>query len=284
MIKRVITGACFALLVLAGILLQSWVMLAMLSFAMIVSTVEMYKAIRATGIEPVRWAGYVFCVLIIAAEALSLYLPNSMDLSMIALLVAMMAAMTRLVSRGKIAMESLTATVFPMLYPGLFYIALMELLQFENRAAVTAALLLAFFAASVNDVFALFTGLLFGKHKLAPELSPKKTIEGSIGGLVASTLFSAAVPALLRLIFQSDAAFMASAEALPSVCAFALLGLLAGALSQIGDLTASMVKRHCGVKDFGKLLPGHGGIMDRMDGVLFCGAACYIFFKLSGIG
>lgn len=284
MIKRVITGACFALLVLAGILLQSWVMLAMLSFAMIVSTVEMYKAIRATGIEPVRWAGYVFCVLIIAAEALSLYLPNSMDLSMIALLVAMMAAMTRLVSRGKIAMESLTATVFPMLYPGLFYIALMELLQFENRAAVTAALLLAFFAASVNDVFALFTGLLFGKHKLAPELSPKKTIEGSIGGLAASTLFSAAVPALLRLIFRSDAAFMASAEALPSVCAFALLGLLAGALSQIGDLTASMVKRHCGVKDFGKLLPGHGGIMDRMDGVLFCGAACYIFFKLSGIG
>ena len=284
MIKRVITGACFALLVLAGILLQSWVMLAMLSFAMIVSTVEMYKAIRATGIEPVRWAGYVFCVLIIAAEALSLYLPNSMDLSMIALLVAMMAAMTRLVSRGKIAMESLTATVFPMLYPGLFYIALMELLQFENRAAVTAALLLAFFAASVNDVFALFTGLLFGKHKLAPELSPKKTIEGSIGGLAASTLFSAAVPALLRLIFRSDAAFMASAEALPSVCAFALLGLLAGALSQIGDLTASMVKRHCGVKDFGRLLPGHGGIMDRMDGVLFCGAACYIFFKLSGIG
>ena len=284
MIKRVITGACFALLVLAGILLQSWVMLAMLSFAMIVSTVEMYKAIRATGIEPVRWAGYVFCVLIIAAEALSLYLPNSMDLSMIALLVAMMAAMTRLVSRGKIAMESLTATVFPMLYPGLFYIALMELLQFENRAAVTAALLLAFFAASVNDVFALFTGLLFGKHKLAPELSPKKTFEGSIGGLAASTLFSAAVPALLRLIFRSDAAFMASAEALPSVCAFALLGLLAGALSQIGDLTASMVKRHCGVKDFGKLLPGHGGIMDRMDGVLFCGAACYIFFKLSGIG
>lgn len=284
MIKRVITGACFALLVLAGILLQSWVMLAMLSFAMIVSTVEMYKAIRTTGIEPVRWAGYVFCVLIIAAEALSLYLPNSMDLSMIALLVAMMAAMTRLVSRGKIAMESLTATVFPMLYPGLFYIALMELLQFENRAAVTAALLLAFFAASVNDVFALFTGLLFGKHKLAPELSPKKTIEGSIGGLAASTLFSAAVPALLRLIFRSDAAFMASAEALPSVCAFALLGLLAGALSQIGDLTASMVKRHCGVKDFGKLLPGHGGIMDRMDGVLFCGAACYIFFKLSGIG
>lgn len=284
MTKRVITGACFALLVLSGITLRGLPMLALLAFAMIVSTIEMYKAIRATGIEPVRWAGYVYCALVIVAEVLSLYVPSSMDLSMIALLVGVMAAMTRLVCRGRIAVESLMATVFPMLYPGIFYIALMELLQFENHAAVTAALLLAFFGASANDVFALFTGMLLGRHKLAPELSPKKTIEGSIGGLVASTLFSAAMPAILRLIFHSDAAFIARANELPPVWAFALLGLLAGALSQIGDLTASMVKRHCGVKDFGKLLPGHGGVMDRMDGVLFCGAACYIFFKLFGLG
>lgn len=284
MTKRVITGACFALLVLSGITLRGLPMLALLAFAMIVSTIEMYKAIRTTGIEPVRWAGYVYCALVIVAEVLSLYVPSSMDLSMIALLVGVMAAMTRLVCRGRIAVESLMATVFPMLYPGIFYIALMELLQFENHAAVTAALLLAFFGASANDVFALFTGMLLGRHKLAPELSPKKTIEGSIGGLVASTLFSAAMPAILRLIFHSDAAFIARANELPPVWAFALLGLLAGALSQIGDLTASMVKRHCGVKDFGKLLPGHGGVMDRMDGVLFCGAACYIFFKLFGLG
>ena len=64
----------------------------------------------------------------------------------------------------------------------------------------------------------------------------------------------------------------------------ALLGLVAGGLSQIGDLTASMVKRHCGVKDFGTLLPGHGGIMDRLDGVLFCGAVCAIFFRIAGLG
>jgi len=56
-----------------------------------------------------------------------------------------------------------------------------------------------------------------------------------------------------------------------------------GALSQFGDLTASMVKRHCGVKDFGRIFPGHGGVMDRMDGILFSGAACYIFFRLMGI-
>ena len=284
MIKRVITGAAFAVIVLAGVLLQGWTMLALLSFAMVASTHEMYKAIRATGIEPVRWAGYVFCFMTIAAECTAFYVPGEMNVSMIALLLSVMAAMTRLVTRGRIAVESLMATVFPMLYPGIFYMVLMELLQFENRAAITVALVLSFFAASVNDVFALFSGMLFGKHKLAPELSPKKTIEGSIGGLIASVLFSMAVPGLLRLLLGPASPLLAGYEALPPLWSFALLGLVAGALSQVGDLTSSMVKRHCGVKDFGKLLPGHGGIMDRMDGILFCGAVCYVFFKVIGMG
>lgn len=259
-------------------------MLALLSFAMVVSTIEMYKAIRTTGIEPVRWAGYVFCALTIVAECVAFYVPGEMHVSMIALLLSVMAAMTRLVMQGKIAVESLMATVFPMLYPGIFYMVLMELLRLENRAVVTVALILSFFAASINDVFALFTGMLLGKHKLSPELSPKKTIEGSIGGLVASVLFSMAVPGLLRLIFAFDPAIAAGFDVLPPTWSFALLGLIAGALSQVGDLTASMIKRYCGVKDFGKLLPGHGGVMDRMDGVLFCGATCYVFFKIVGLG
>jgi len=284
LIKRVITGTCVALVMLAGVLLQGWPMLCLIGICMFIGTSEIYKAVRATGSEPVCWAGYVYCALAIAAQAVRLLLHTEVDFTMAALLAGVMAAVTHLVSRGKIAMESLVTTLFPMLYPGIFFVALMELLQFDNRAAVVVALVLAFFAASVNDVFALFSGLLFGKHKLSPELSPKKTIEGSIGGLAASTLFSMAVPGLLRVIFKADAGFMAGLEALPPVWAFALLGLLAGAFSQIGDLIASMVKRHCGVKDYGKLLPGHGGIMDRLDGVLFCGAACYIFFKISGIG
>lgn len=255
-------------------------MLALLAFFMIVSMHEMYKAVEATGVSPVHWAGYTYCALIIAAEATKLLFPSCADLTMVALLLSVMGATTHLVLQGKIAMDRLLVTVFPMFYPGIFFIALMELLQFENPAVVTAALTLAFFAASVNDVFALFAGMLFGKHKLSSELSPKKTIEGSIGGLVASTIFSSLLPTLLRLVFQSSP----SMDTLPPIWAFALLGLLTGAFSQIGDLTASMVKRHCGIKDYGKLLPGHGGVMDRMDGVLFCGAICYIFLKLFGLG
>ena len=259
-------------------------MMALLGAFMVISTVEMYRAMRNKGIEPVRWAGYVYCILAIAAECIAFFAPGSMDLSMIALLTGMMLGMTRLVFKGKIAVESMMATVFPMLYPGIFYIALMELLHLDSRAAVVTALVLTFFAASVNDVFALVAGLLFGKHKLSPELSPKKTIEGSIGGLIASTLFAMALPALLRLVFFWDEVFLSEIGSLPPVWAFGVLGFMAGALSQIGDLTASMFKRHFGVKDFGRLLPGHGGIMDRLDGVLFCGAACYVFFNLTGLG
>ena len=278
--QRVITGTAFAVLVLAGILLQGWVMFILLTLALIISVEEVYRAIRNTGIEPVRWAGYMYCVLTVAAFLASVFLNRKAPLQTIALLLAVMAAMIRLVSRGKIAVESLMATVFPMLYPGIFYMVLMELLRLGSRAEVTVALVLAFFAASVNDVFALVFGLLFGKHKLSPELSPKKTVEGSIGGLIFSVLFSMIVPALVRLVFHFDAAIVAGIDALPPAWAFGLLGLMCGALSQLGDLTASMIKRHCGVKDFGTLLPGHGGVMDRMDGILFSAAACYIFFKI----
>ena len=279
--QRVITGTVFALLVLAGILCRGWVMFILLSLALIISVVEVYRAIRNTGIEPVCWAGYMYCVLTVGAFLASFFVNRQTPLQMIALLLSVMAAMIWLVTRGKIAVEALMATVFPMLYPGIFYMVLMELLRLGNRAEITVALVLAFFSASVNDVFALFSGMLFGKHKLSPELSPKKTVEGSIGGLTFCVLFSMAVPQLVRLVFlHIDPVLVSQIAELPPAWAFGLLGLMCGGLAQIGDLTASMVKRHCGVKDFGKLLPGHGGIMDRMDGVLFSAAACYIFFKI----
>ena len=278
--QRVITGACFAVVTLACIYLQRWAMFLLLSAMLIASVEEVYRAIRSTGIEPVRWAGYMYCGLTVAAFLASFFVSRNTPLQMMALLVSVMAAMVRLVTRGKIAVESLMATVFPMLYPGIFYMVLMELLRLGNRATVTVALVLAFFSASINDVFALFSGMLFGRHKLAPELSPKKTVEGSIGGLIFSVLFSMIVPGLLKLIFHADPAFVVGIDALPPAWAFGILGLVGGALSQVGDLTASMIKRYCGVKDFGHILPGHGGIMDRMDGILFCGAACYIFFKI----
>ena len=281
-----LTGVIFTLLMLAGIYFQGWVMLALLAFAMLASTHEMYSAFANTAVKPVRWTGFLFCALTIASHAVSMQMKTDIHAQMAVpvLLVCMVLTASHLVFAGKVAVERLVASVFPLLYPGIFYMVLMDLLLLKNSAVVTTALILAFFSASINDVFALFSGMLFGKHKLAPELSPKKTIEGSIGGMIFCVAFSMAVPALLRLLAPAGSEFSAQLSALPPLWSFGILGFVAGALSQIGDLTASMVKRHCGVKDYGKLLPGHGGIMDRLDGVLFCGAACHVFFKIAGLG
>lgn len=282
MTKRIITGALFAALMLAGVLLQGWVLLALVGAFMLIATHEMYSALAQHGEKPLRWPGYLFCLLAIAAQAATSFVSPELQLQLPALLISLLLAMAALVLEGKIAVERMIATIFPIMYPGVFFLALLKLGALSSRAATTAALVLAFFSASINDVFALFSGMLFGRRKLAPELSPKKTIEGSIGGMLFSTAFSAAVPPLLKLLFGGDPAFAAELEALPPLWSFALLGLVSGAFSQMGDLTASMIKRHCGVKDYGKLLPGHGGIMDRMDGVLFCSAVCYLFFSITG--
>ena len=172
-----------------------------------------------------------------------------------------------------------------MLYPGLFFSLIITLQDLNTRTASTLALILTFFIASVNDTFALFIGLRFGRHKLSPEISPKKSVEGSIAGLISSVLFAMLVPWVTGMIAAKHPQIAAdlAASPLPPLWAFGVLGLIAGGLSQIGDLVASLVKRHCGIKDFGTIFPGHGGMLDRMDGILFCGVACYVFFKIYGL-
>ncbi len=117
---------------------------------------------------------------------------------------------------------------------------------------------LVFIAAWVCDTFAYFTGRLIGKHKLAPNLSPKKTIEGSIGGIAFAVLGCM----LYGLIIDK------ATELSANYLILALLGLCLSVFSQIGDLWASLIKREHGIKDYSSMLPGHGGVMDRFDSIL----------------
>lgn len=111
--------------------------------------------------------------------------------------------------------------------------------------------------SAVADVGAYFVGVLIGKHKMAPVISPKKTWEGLVGGLIFGLLFTF----LLCLLYQKAFDYQVNLPlALGVTPIFVLIGVL-------GDLSASLIKRQCGIKDFGKLIPGHGGIMDRFDSV-----------------
>lgn len=124
--------------------------------------------------------------------------------------------------------------------------------------------LLSMFVAWLSDTFAYFGGKFFGKHKLYPKLSPKKTVEGAASGLVGSALGAAGVSLLLI------------PEQLPLTHAV-LLGVVGGALGQAGDLFESLLKRSVGVKDSGQLLPGHGGILDRVDALMFTSSGIWVY-------
>ena len=288
MAKRVITAAILIAIMGLGIWFQGWLLRGLLLIAMLASTFEMYRAFRRIGYDPVRWTGYVYCVLAVLAQAyyasLTGGLFQSISPAMFALIIGLLLGMSNIIFKGKVAFDSMMSTLFPMLYPGLFFSLILTLQDLSTHLASTLALILTFFIASVNDTFALFIGLRFGKHKLSPEISPKKSVEGAVAGLVSSVVFAVLVPVVTVCIARGVPAMQAQLTAmpLPPLWAFALLGLFAGGLSQIGDLVASLVKRHCGIKDFGNIFPGHGGMLDRMDGILFCGVACYVFFKLYG--
>lgn len=133
------------------------------------------------------------------------------------------------------------------------------------------ALILPFIIAWATDTGAYFTGYFLGKHKLAPEMSPKKTIEGAIGGILLAVIATVVYGVILYGNYY-----------LVGMIKYAIVGGVGSVVSQIGDLAASCIKRDFGKKDYGALLPGHGGLMDRFDSVLF--AAPYVLFMIVYFG
>ncbi len=164
----------------------------------------------------------------------------------------------------KAATARLTTVGFGFLYVG----GLVVTLPLMHRDLPEGSRWVAFAIAVTfaNDTGAYITGRALGRHKLAPIISPGKTVEGAVGGLVASLVV----------------AFVARATFLPALTSFdaAAIGVAAGLLGPCGDLTESMIKRASGAKDSGRLIPGHGGILDRIDALMFVGAYVYVHTRL----
>lgn len=128
-----------------------------------------------------------------------------------------------------------------------------------------------FISSWISDTCAYCVGVLIGKHKLAPILSPKKSIEGSVGGILGSVIVGALFGYFIveRVITQQQVTWI-----------FALIGGVGSVVAQIGDLAASAIKRNYEIKDYGKLIPGHGGIMDRFDSIIVTAPMIYFLFSL----
>ncbi len=130
---------------------------------------------------------------------------------------------------------------------------------------------LIFISSWICDTCAYCIGMLFGKHKLTPKLSPKKSIEGAVGGIAGAVIVGALYGYFVvnRLVQEQEITWI-----------FALIGGIGAIIAQVGDLAASAIKRNHDIKDYGKLIPGHGGIMDRFDSVIFTAPMIYLLAAL----
>ena len=153
------------------------------------------------------------------------------------------------------------AYVFPLLISLL--VPILKLAGGRNLA------LIPFISAWCADAGAYFIGSKFGKHKLAPSISPKKSVEGAFGG-VAGGMLGMLIYAIILYLCKTDVPWLS----------FIAMGALGSVFGLLGDLFLSYIKRDCKIKDFGSFLPGHGGVLDRFDSVLFVIPVCYFLFTL----
>lgn len=159
-------------------------------------------------------------------------------------------------------------------YSSLIYAPVMLSFVFLTRQLENGIYLvwMIFISSWVSDTFAYLAGVLFGRHKLAPVLSPKKSVEGSVGGIAGAAAFGAAYGAYLDSALGTE----------QFVVLLATVGGVGSVISQVGDLAASAIKRNHEIKDYGKLIPGHGGIMDRFDSVIFTAPITYFLILVFG--
>jgi phosphatidate cytidylyltransferase len=204
-------------------------------------------------------------LLVASVAALVVYTAICVGLPVQDLLVAVMVGIALLaIARAK-PEEDVLRLVAVSLLPSVYLATLLAVAMLVRATWGAPALLLAFLVIVISDSAQYYGGRTMGKRPLAPAISPKKTVEGAITGLIAAAI---ATPLLARFAFPTRGA-----------APFVLLGLLLAAVGMAGDLFESLVKRSVGVKDSSGLIPGHGGILDRIDALLFAGPVYYLFLR-----
>ena len=269
--QRTITGLMLTALLAVMLWLPGWCMAAAVLICVSFAVHEEMKALEKSGHRIVVWPTW-------AAMALSIPLVRLLGQKvMIPLVLAALLVMTvQVLFRKEPELTDLSMSALPLLTVALPGLSLVAISLLPDQKAVEVVLLCLTFAVPlVGDIFALFAGSAIGGPKLCEAVSPKKTIAGSIGGLAGSVLAAMAVYGLSLVCCNEP-----TLAKLPVWWHYLLLGIAGGAVGQIGDLFASLVKRHSGIKDFSNLFPGHGGMLDRLDSVLFMAVLmyCYLLF------
>jgi phosphatidate cytidylyltransferase len=246
---RLISGIIGLALLIGVLLLGGYYLGFSILILSIIALREFYNAVGKMGVNPLEMVGYAATVLLFLANY---FVDISYDLIISILLLISLAA-TVIIKEKNIKDSAITLI-------GVLYIPflLFHILRLEGSVYLWLVFLIAF----GTDTFAYLVGSKVGKRKLCPEISPKKSVEGAIGGIVGSIV----VTVVYSLFYEISPLW--------SVATLAFVGSI---ISQLGDLTASRIKRAAGIKDYGRIMPGHGGMLDRFDSIIFTTPVVYYY-------
>ena len=255
---RLISGIVLVIIALATIISGSWILFFTLLAVSLIGMRELYKVMKVsdehvTVLELVGYLGAVLYYIAMKAD-FGNYGTMAIIISMILIL------FVYVFGYPKYHAEQVMAAFF-----GVVYVAVMLSFIYLTRSLPDGKFLvwLIFLCSWGCDTCAYCVGMLIGKHKMAPVLSPKKSIEGAVGGVAGA--------ALLGVIY--------AAATQGKMAEYALLCAVGALISMVGDLAASAIKRNQNIKDYGKLIPGHGGILDRFDSVIITAPVIYYLAK-----
>ncbi|TJX16212.1 phosphatidate cytidylyltransferase [Tissierella creatinini] len=249
--KRLYSGIIGLLLLILVVNMGGLILSVSLLILSLIGIGEFFKAVKNLKLNPFDNIGYLGCIIIFLAD-----LFPSIERDLVITLMLIIMLLTLLFGREK-STADIGITLLGIMYMPfmLFHISYLE---------GTKYIWLIFLIAFGTDTFAYFTGNLFGKHKLSPKISPNKTIEGSIGGIIGSLIIT-----ILYALYVD----------ITPLWKLVIMAVLTSIVSQLGDLVASKIKRMTGIKDYGKLMPGHGGVLDRFDSIILTAPLIYYFVR-----
>jgi phosphatidate cytidylyltransferase len=256
---RIGSAVLLVALLLGSLYLGGWWFTAFLTLIMLISLGEFYSTLRRTGYAPLALVG----LLGIIAAPILIHSNGIYSLAGVTLVATVIVALAYSLAHRRHPLENASLTVFGMVWVALLAFAI----PVAASPHPVAYIIMVGLVTAMIDIGSYFVGRGFGSRPLAPILSPNKTIEGFFGGVVAA-LVTAAV--LSTLPAYEELGFAGSV----------ILATILAVIAPVGDLAESMVKRSLGVKDMGSVLPGHGGMLDRIDSFLFAVPAAYVFLLL----
>lgn len=268
MTTRILTGIGLLALLFFALWAGGWVFAVLWIACVLLAMHEVFSALTKAGNRPVAWPTWaalpisIPCFLLFEeSDAIAILLGTVFLTFVIVCAIVLFRSEPQLFD-----MLVSVLPLFSVALPGMCLLALLRLPQAQQRILLS----LAFFVPVIGDTAAYFVGVRYGRVKLNPVISPKKTVEGAVGGLVGSMLASLAI---WLIALSAGADYYAFWH-------YLLIGFFGGLIGELGDLFASIIKRHCDIKDFGTIFPGHGGMMDRLDSILFVAAFMYVYYLI----